>query len=173
MGKAIPDFCTKDGGLCRCTALRVSRKEGAPDVFVDMSLTFPLDLEDNETADDITLPPILQHAHEVLDSALDGGGGTAKVQHEPEIEGVASLHVLVGEKREQLCHNARATARKVVLHAEQKRPRVVWTLRVSMPLATAGQLVGALEEEVDVRFDPVQQGLPLVSPMPPNGRAEA
>jgi hypothetical protein len=171
----VPDFTTKDGGLCRCTALRITRKEGAPEYLVDLSLTFPLELDGNDTADNITLPPLLQHAAEVLESALDGGGGTAKVQHAPEIEGRASLHVLVGEKREQLCMGARATARKVVLYAEQKRPRAVWTLRIAMPLATAGQLVGALEEDVDVRFDPVQGGLPLVPAMPPgkSGGAEA
>jgi hypothetical protein len=169
----VPDFSTKAHGICRCRKLGLSRKEGASDVLVDLTLVFGLD-PGEESWEDLELPSLLEHARDSLESAVVGKAA-AKVEHKPETEGRASLWVLVDEQREQLCHRVKAWARRVVLHCEQKAPRVVWTVRLAMPQSTAGMLVGALEEQVYLEFEPAQPGLPMVSPMPPtkNGRAEA
>jgi hypothetical protein len=173
MVNVVPDFTSKAHGVCHCRRLGLSRKEGSPDVLVDLTLVFGLD-HGEESWEELELPAILEHARDALESAVVGKA-VAKVQHQPETEGRASLWVLVDEQREQLCHRVKGWARKVVLHAEQKAPRVVWTVRIAMPQSTAGMLVGALEEQVYLEFEPAQAGLPLVPAMPPKsgGRAEA
>lgn len=176
----IPDLTARDGGIAHCKKIGLKRPAGGSDMVCDLTLVFPISLmsdEDEEEeeidVDDIELPPMLEYCREMLAAVLDGRTSPTKVQHDCNARGRASLHVLVGESREQVAYNVRADTTRVTLHAERIHPRVVWTVRLSLPQATAGALVGALETRVDVRFEPSQAELPMPPRQAPGGRAEA
>lgn len=170
--QCIPDYTTTASGVGHCIRLGMKRDEATRDFLVDLSLVF-LVRPDGEERD---LPDLLSHASEVLRQA-QLGGGDAKVQHEPETVGRADLWVLEGDEpdadRSLLASGVSATVAKVVLHAEVKQPRVVYTVRLQVPQETAGLLVGTLQSRVELRFEPAQADLPMTPKSPRSPRAEA
>lgn len=157
----VPDLTTANDGPhdLYCKSIKFRKVKGKPTYNADFELEFGIG-EAAET--DIRLPAIIQHARSVLIGAL-AGQPSGKIQADPLLEGNVSLACMVDGAPERFVDDANAILRRVTLHATAKNARVVYLLRVDISLALAEVILSCLDSDLDVRFTPRQQELPLGS----------
>lgn len=157
----IPDLTRADGGIGHCRRLAFGRIKGSALWWCDITVEYAV--PDDEGAQ-VELPASFQHARGAFLAALAGAKGATKVEHVPLTEGAVSLCTMVDGERYPVLTGRAGTVRKAVLHAVEKRPRVVYTLRVEVLAETAPNLLECIESDVDVAFAPSQAELAFVEP---------